>query len=204
MKTSLLNYLIAEVEQTPANLSGVSFFTRKIHEEYFDSVRPEFSKYARLGVELYAVNLNRILVRDIITQSPDYCTYTFRDIHLVFNFLINPFEPSWRIIATLFDTPYIQDFLPDFYRVIQNAAAEYGHDLTDQLDYSDLKLSRNSLENRKVLPPITDPTDQRIIDIVRKDPSISDQEIGGQVKLSRQAVNKRRNGLEKMGYKVRD
>ena len=51
--------------------------------------------------------------------------------------------------------------------------------------------------------PITDPTDQRIYDIVKNDPDLSDQQIGQKIGMKRQNVNRRRKKLEAMGYKVR-
>jgi hypothetical protein len=54
------------------------------------------------------------------------------------------------------------------------------------------------------LQPITDPTDKRLYSIVSVDPDLTDQEVGQQMGgLSRQNVNRRRNKLEAMGYKVR-
>jgi hypothetical protein len=51
--------------------------------------------------------------------------------------------------------------------------------------------------------PITDPTDQRIFDMVSKGLKLTDQQIGQKINMSRQNVNRRRNKLEAMGYKVR-
>jgi hypothetical protein len=53
------------------------------------------------------------------------------------------------------------------------------------------------------LPPITDPIDQRILQLVSEDPNLTDEQIGERVSLGRQAVNTRRKRLEKMGYSVR-
>lgn len=53
------------------------------------------------------------------------------------------------------------------------------------------------------LPPVTDPTDQRILRWVTEDPDLTDFHIGQRLGLSRQAVNTRRCKLKAMGYKVR-
>lgn len=53
------------------------------------------------------------------------------------------------------------------------------------------------------LPTVTDPTDRRILEMVRKDPDLTDQAIGQQIGLSRQAVNARRRKLRAMGFRVR-
>lgn len=53
------------------------------------------------------------------------------------------------------------------------------------------------------LPPLDDPTDKRIWDLLKDDPTLNDSQVGLQVALGRQAVNGRRNALRKMGYPVR-
>jgi hypothetical protein len=53
------------------------------------------------------------------------------------------------------------------------------------------------------LPPVTDPTDKRILELVTDDPDLSDRQIGAQISMTRENVNKRRNKLKSMGYKVR-
>jgi predicted transcriptional regulator len=53
------------------------------------------------------------------------------------------------------------------------------------------------------LPEITDETDRQILDLVTKNPGMSDGEIGLVIGLSRQAVNTRRQKLGAMGYMVR-
>ncbi len=54
------------------------------------------------------------------------------------------------------------------------------------------------------LPPVEDPTDQRILQLVTDDPDLTDVEISQIVgNMNRQAVNTRRRALQKMGYKVR-
>lgn len=53
------------------------------------------------------------------------------------------------------------------------------------------------------LPPVTDPTDLRILELVTRDPDLKDQALGQQLGLSRQAVNERRRKLQAMGYTVR-
>lgn len=51
---------------------------------------------------------------------------------------------------------------------------------------------------------VEDPTDQRILEIVQKEPKITDAELGLKIgNMSRQNVNRRRTTLAKMGYKVR-
>ena len=71
-----------------------------------------------------------------------------------------------------------------------------------------------SIEERKAerLPPITDPIDQLILEMVTDDPDLADKQIGARLAgrmpnrpqgLSRQAVNVRRRKLEDMGYRVR-
>ncbi len=52
-------------------------------------------------------------------------------------------------------------------------------------------------------PPVTDPTDHRILKWVTEDPDLKDQAIAQRLGMRRQAVNARRRGLEKMGYRVR-
>jgi hypothetical protein len=52
-------------------------------------------------------------------------------------------------------------------------------------------------------PPIEDPTDQRIWDLIKKDPDIKDKEIVQKLGLTRQTVSTRRRALQKMGYPVR-
>jgi hypothetical protein len=53
------------------------------------------------------------------------------------------------------------------------------------------------------LPPVKDPTDKRILELVTKNPDLTDTEIGQQLYLCRSSVNPRRRSLEKSGYKVR-
>ena len=53
------------------------------------------------------------------------------------------------------------------------------------------------------LPPVTDPTNQRILQWVTEDPDLIDLAIAKRLGISRQAVNVRRNKLKAMGYKVR-
>ncbi len=59
------------------------------------------------------------------------------------------------------------------------------------------------LSPARVLPPIEDPTDQRIWDWIQENPKITDAQLGARLNLRRQAVNVRRRALEKMGYPVR-
>ncbi|GIK10730.1 MAG TPA: winged helix-turn-helix domain-containing protein [Anaerolineales bacterium] len=54
-----------------------------------------------------------------------------------------------------------------------------------------------------IIPLIEDPTDQRIWDLIKADPSITDSQIAAHIDITRQAVNQRRRSLEKMGYQVR-
>jgi hypothetical protein len=63
-----------------------------------------------------------------------------------------------------------------------------------------------SAPNARAPQPVVDPTDQLILAMVRKDPSMTDDEIGRKLPnggLSRGRVNERRNKLEAMGYRVR-
>lgn len=53
------------------------------------------------------------------------------------------------------------------------------------------------------LPPVEDPTDQRILQWVTEDPDLTDLKIGQRLGITRQSVNTRRKRLEAMGYKVR-
>lgn len=53
------------------------------------------------------------------------------------------------------------------------------------------------------MPPIKDPLDQEILDLVTDDPDLTDEQIGDKVNLSRTAVNTRRRALQKAGYRVR-
>ena len=53
------------------------------------------------------------------------------------------------------------------------------------------------------IPPVTDPTDQRILEWVTEDPDLTDREIGLRLGISRQAANVRRGKLRAMGYTVR-
>ena len=54
------------------------------------------------------------------------------------------------------------------------------------------------------LSQITDPTDLRIWELIKPDPSITDTHIAQKLgNMTRQAVNTRRRTLEKMGYQVR-
>ena len=57
--------------------------------------------------------------------------------------------------------------------------------------------------SKTALPEIEDPTDQRIWEWIKEDPSITDTDIAQKLGISRQAVNPRRRSLEKMGYSVR-
>lgn len=64
-------------------------------------------------------------------------------------------------------------------------------------------------------PPITDPTDKAIYEIVSNDPDLADDQVGfiladkynirnkDGTPLARQSINPRRRTLEKMGYTVR-
>lgn|GEM_PF-6692748 len=51
--------------------------------------------------------------------------------------------------------------------------------------------------------PVDDPTDQRILAMVKDDPDLTDTEIAQKLNLSRQAVSARRMRLKAMGYTVR-
>lgn len=53
------------------------------------------------------------------------------------------------------------------------------------------------------LPPITDPTDARIWEILTEDLTIKDKALGQRANVSRQVANQRRGKLKAMGYKVR-
>jgi hypothetical protein len=84
-------------------------------------------------------------------------------------------------------------------KATEEAVAEFFASLA-----TDTLLLHQSLQQPETQPqPVTDPTDQRILDLVRKDPDLRDADIGRQLNLSRQAVNKRRRQLQRMGYKVR-
>ena len=63
--------------------------------------------------------------------------------------------------------------------------------------------SKQSLVQKNGLPPVEDPTDQRILEWVTNDPDLTDTEIGQRLGISRQAVNTRRRRIETMGYIVR-
>jgi hypothetical protein len=52
-------------------------------------------------------------------------------------------------------------------------------------------------------PPQIDPTDERILLEIAKDPSISDQQLARRLGRSRPTTNFRRKALEKMGFSVR-
>jgi hypothetical protein len=64
--------------------------------------------------------------------------------------------------------------------------------------------NKDILGNAQVLPEIEDPTDKRLWEYIKDDPTIDDialaQKMGN---LDRQNVNRRRKTLEKMGYQVR-
>jgi hypothetical protein len=55
----------------------------------------------------------------------------------------------------------------------------------------------------KTPPPVTDPTDQRILAWVTEDPHLTDRDIAQRLGIHRQPVNERRRRLQAMGYKVR-
>ena len=57
--------------------------------------------------------------------------------------------------------------------------------------------------DKTTLPPVTDPTDQKILELVSKNPTLTDYAIGMELNISRQAVNERRRKLQAMGYTVR-
>lgn len=57
--------------------------------------------------------------------------------------------------------------------------------------------------NTITLPKIEDPTDQRLWDWIKEDPSITDSQLAQKLDIGRQAVNERRRRLEAMGYPVR-
>lgn len=48
-----------------------------------------------------------------------------------------------------------------------------------------------------------DPIDRKILELVGQDPDLNDTQVAQQLKLSRQAVNTRRQTLKKMGFTVR-
>jgi DNA-binding MarR family transcriptional regulator len=58
-------------------------------------------------------------------------------------------------------------------------------------------------EENTILPVIEDPTDKRIMELIDKNPSITDSKIAARLDITRQAVNARRTSLKKMGYRVR-
>lgn len=74
---------------------------------------------------------------------------------------------------------------------------------TAQLDPETRSSITFFVEHSGDLPPVTDPTDVKILEWVTKDPDTSDTEIGQRLGISRQAVNQRRRKLEEMGYQVR-
>jgi hypothetical protein len=104
---------------------------------------------------------------------------------------------------------------------IHQAKTDYLNALVDNLQYLyDAEKIENKeekiilTEEQSTLPelipelprvplPIEDPTDQRILDIVTKDPDITDDKLGAQLNIGRQAANTRRKRVEAMGYKVR-
>jgi hypothetical protein len=62
----------------------------------------------------------------------------------------------------------------------------------------------STMASRKVNPqPVNDPIDKKILELIEKDPELTDKEIGQNLGLSRQSVNARRRALKKMGHKVR-
>jgi hypothetical protein len=74
--------------------------------------------------------------------------------------------------------------------------------LSEEMDKS-TRLAPESMGLLGFLPPIEDPTDQRIWDWMRKDPTLTDVVLGARLGLTRQALNARRRSLAKMGYPVR-
>jgi hypothetical protein len=69
--------------------------------------------------------------------------------------------------------------------------------------------SPNLIIQSSQLPPITDPIEQKILDLVTKDPDLTDKELIGiicdelDIKLSRQAITGKRKILKRLGYRVR-
>lgn len=57
-------------------------------------------------------------------------------------------------------------------------------------------------ETKKFSQPQIDPTDERIIEICKKDLLITDGRVGFQIGMSRQAANTRRRKLRAIGYRV--
>jgi hypothetical protein len=66
----------------------------------------------------------------------------------------------------------------------------------------DKKQAEAEAQHISVLEP-EDPTDTRIMLLLKKDTTLTDSQIAQNIGVSRQAVNTRRRALQKAGYKVR-
>jgi DNA-binding CsgD family transcriptional regulator len=85
----------------------------------------------------------------------------------------------------------------------QDLAAWLLQQLVPRLSASCAAAAAGQLVRPQTLPPITDPTDQRILAWVTDDPHLTDRDIAQRLGIHRQPVNERRRRLQAMGYKVR-
>jgi hypothetical protein len=75
--------------------------------------------------------------------------------------------------------------------------------LAPHLTESDAAVPACQIPPAKPPPPVTDPTDQRILAWVTEDPHLTDRDIAQRLGIHRQPVNERRRRLQAMGYRVR-
>jgi hypothetical protein len=110
-------------------------------------------------------------------------------------------EGSSEITTSVSGKGYVPKWISSWDNPLQ---PEQQKDFTGSDELADLAPADEQIgvsENN--LPPVEDPTDQRIMKIVTENLDITDLDIALKLGLSRQAVNNRRRALEKMGYEVR-
>jgi hypothetical protein len=96
-----------------------------------------------------------------------------------------------------------QDVPEEASPVCQDIAAWFLGQLAPRLIESRAATSAGQLMRPQTPPPVTDPTDQRILAWVTEDPQLTDRDLAQRLGIHRQPVNERRRRLQAMGYKVR-
>jgi len=105
---------------------------------------------------------------------------------------------SIGIVMSFAAFPQVKGEIDMIARCWQEPVVDYFKELLTMLANLDESDAHGS-----TLPPIEDPTDKRIFDLVTDDPDLTDKQIAQYLGITRQAVNSRRRRLKLMGYKVR-
>jgi hypothetical protein len=116
---------------------------------------------------------------------------------------LGPAQTELRVDVLTVADAEPQDVLERTSPIDQDITTRFLVHLGRYLTKSAAAMPARQLTPAKTPPPVTDPTDQRILAWVTEDSHLTDRDLAQRLGIHRQPVNERRRRLQAMGYKVR-